>query len=156
MNRKDGWYATLIVTRLVYRNRAPRVRVLIRQRYISAVMYSVLPSSPHATFAVGSPVSRPPSLFSSGAKIWTPPGPVAKRFPFASIFIPSGNPLYFPTIEVTSAKTRPGPIVPSGFIGYAIQTAFLGSDWATYRVFSSGENAIPLGRVISLVSTVSF
>ena len=123
----------------------PLVRVLTRQRYMSAVIYRVLPSSPQATFAVASPVSIRPSRFPSGAKIWTPPGPVANRFPLWSIFIPSGRPGNLPTIEVTSANTRPLPMVPSAFIGYAIQIAFLGSDCATYRVFSSGENAIPFG-----------
>ena len=47
------------------------------------------------------------------------------------------------------------PIVPSSLTGNAIQIALAGSELATYSVFSSGDSAIPLGKVISLVSKVT-
>ena len=46
--------------------------------YWSAVMKSVLPSSPQAQFEVASPVASVPRWVPSGAKTSTPPGPVAK------------------------------------------------------------------------------
>src|SRR5258706_4632951 len=58
-------------------------------------------------------------------------------------------------MEVASANTLPAPSVPSAFTGNAIHTARPGSELATYSVFSSGENARPLGRDISLVSSVT-
>ena len=71
-----------------------------------------------------------------------------------STFMPSGKP-FLATDDVTSANSRPGPIVPSSLTGKAIQMAFFGSELATYSVFSSGESAMPLGKVISLVSSVT-
>ncbi len=58
-------------------------------------------------------------------------------------------------MAVTSAKTRPVPSVPSALTGNAIHTARSGSEFDTYNVFSSGEKAIPFGRVMSFVRSVT-
>ena len=70
--------------------------------------------------------------------------------------MPSGRP-FLPSLTqaVESKNLRPLPSVPSGFTSKAIQIAAAGSLCATYSVFSSGENAMPLGRVMSFVSSVS-
>ena len=49
---------------------------------------------------------------------------------------------------VASKNTFGSPSEPSSFTGNARQQAASLSDWPTYRIFSSGENARPLGLVI--------
>lgn len=44
----------------------PFTFVRTRARFLSAVMYSVLPSSPNATFAVGTPVASVPRCLPAG------------------------------------------------------------------------------------------
>src|SRR5262249_34907469 len=128
----------------------------MRHRLWSAVMYRTVPSLPQLQLDVLSPVLIVPRCSPLGLKTRTPPGPVAKRLPFLSTFMQSGSP-FWPALAnlLASKKTFPLPRVPSLFTGKAIQIAFSGSELATYRVFSSGENAIPLGLLISLVSSVS-
>src|SRR4051794_18702256 len=70
----------------------PDVLVLIRQKNMCDVKYSVDPSSPHAQFAVFCPGLILPSNFPCGVNTHTPPGPVANKFPALSTFIPSGRP----------------------------------------------------------------
>src|SRR5215217_6699793 len=71
----------------------PFVAVLIRQRYMSAVMYRTDPSPPQLQLAVlwlsGLTVPR---CVPSGAMTSTPPGPPTKRLPSRSTFSPSGRP----------------------------------------------------------------
>src|SRR5262249_45020217 len=138
-------------------NPLPFVPVRMRQIQWFAATYSTVPSPPNAQFAVGTPVAMVPRCVPSGANTSTPPGPVANRFPSTSTFIPSGSPGFslLPTHLLASKNTRPAPSVPSALTSNAIHTARLGSLLATYSVFSSGDSAIPLGRLISFVSSVS-
>ena len=46
-------------------------------------------------FAVATPGSMLPRCLPWGVNTWTPPGPVANRFPLASTFMPSGSPGFF-------------------------------------------------------------
>src|SRR6185295_9735804 len=68
----------------------PFVFVTRRSTRWLAVMNSVDPSSPQATFAVGTPVRMRPSNVPSGVSTSTPPGPVANTLPCTSTFMPSG------------------------------------------------------------------
>ncbi len=117
-------------------------------------MYSVLPSPPQPTFAGTSAGLIVPKCLPSGENTHTPPGPVAHTLPLLSTFNPSGNPSAFSA--VTSAKTRPFTRVPSGITPYRIQSFRLASEFATYKVFSSGDNAIPFGRLSSFASACNF
>ena len=121
-------------------------------------MYRVLPSSPQAQLAVASPVvDACPGACRRARRSCTPPGPVANRLPSLSTFMPSGRPLLAfldPRRGVEEHAALAERAV--GLHGERLPDRRLsGSDCATYSVFSSGEKAMPLGRVISLVSSVT-
>src|ERR1041384_1699836 len=116
-------------------------------------MKSVEPSSPQAQFPVGVPRSKRPSNVPSGAKMNNPPGAAAKILPKTSTFKPSGAPGRPLDTSVPSNSTFPGDNVPSFFTSKTNQIPRAESD--TYSFFSSGENAIPLGALTSLVSNVN-
>ena len=117
-------------------------------------MYSVLPSSPQPQFAGSSGGLMVPRCLPSGEKTKTALGPVAHKLPRTSIFRPSGRPPS--SCAVVSKKTRPLLTDPAAATSYRIQMRRLSSEFDTYSVFSSGENAMPFGRVRSLMMTSAF
>src|SRR5262249_49778122 len=147
-------------------NPRPLVLVLMRPTALSHMTNSVEPSSPKHRLPVLTPVTMVPRCLPSGVKTSTPPGPVAHRLPFTSTFMPSGSCIagspsdvlapFLATHFVASKNTLPLPSEPSFSIGKLIQIPFFGSLFATYSVFSSGDSPMPLGYVISFVSSVSF
>ena len=118
--------------------------------------YRTEPSFPHPTFEVGTPVTIVPKCVPSGENTYIPPGPAAKRLPFLSTFKPSGAPFILLVKGMASKNTRPFVVVPSSFTSNASQADLSGSTSVTYKIFSSGEKAMPFGAFMSLVSNVSF
>src|SRR5690606_16514221 len=57
--------------------------------------------------------------------------------------------------SVASKNTLPAPSLPLACTSNTIQIGLAASLWATYSFFSSCEKAMPLGRDISLVSSVT-
>src|SRR5207302_222757 len=80
----------------------PLVDVWMRHSMVWDARYSTLPSSPKAQLAVATPGSMLPRYVPSGVNTSTPPGPVANRLPFTSIFMPSGRPFFLAPHSVTS------------------------------------------------------
>src|SRR5215203_3824673 len=70
----------------------PHHRIFTRNTYISAVINNVFSSPDRATLEQNSGNFIRPNGNPSLLKIHTPPGPVAKTFPYLSIFNPSGAP----------------------------------------------------------------
>src|SRR5215471_17504756 len=91
-----------------------------------------------------------PRCLPSDEIIQSPPGPDTYRFPFASIFMPSSA--SSPCAFVMSKNTLPFERAPSALTSYRMTIFFLSSQLSTYRYFSSGENAKPLGPFNSVVS----
>ena len=116
-----------------------------------------MPSSPQAQLAVASPVSRRAQERAVGREDVHAAGAGGEQVAVLVDLHAVGQALLAAlTQAVASKNTRP---LPERAVGLAprrpSRSAASGSDWATYSVFSSGEKAMPLGRVISLVSSVT-
>src|SRR5258707_8753370 len=87
---------------------------------VLAVMYRVVPASPHATLLTTSGIFTVPRCLPSGEMIHTPPGPEPYRLPFLSTRIPSGPP---GDLSADGSQNNvPSPTDPSFFTGYRIHT----------------------------------
>src|SRR5262249_9495830 len=121
----------------------------MRYTPVTAVMYNVVPSPAQLQFAGFSGGLIVPILRPARGKTQSPPGPLAYTLPFESTFRPSGRPSSF--CDVASKNTRPLDTLPSAATSYFIQTFRFSSELETYNAFSSGEKAMPFGRVRSLM-----
>src|SRR5688500_13898983 len=111
---------------------------------------------PNVRFAQRSGKSMRPMSFPPGLKIDTPssPSPVPQphhRLPSTSHRNPSAEPF---SSAVTAARLL-ASFVPSSTTSYALIVRGVPPPSTTYRIFSSGENVSPFGRLMSVITAVT-